>query len=352
MSASDQADQFPQDPAASDRSSVAGTPAITELPLDLAVPPLPHQSAGPDPTSTPVETLATYDEDPPRRRWSPGRWSWRRWVVAAVAIVLVLAAGAFALRVSGASKDQQYLKELEAQGLAHEYPSDVAALAQGHAFCTTLTSGAALQGYKSQLVAVRHFCPMFVAGFKVIPTPAEQQADFTGQLRKAGLGGEYSSDAAAVAHANAVCGALDKGGPQQGPPADAIAVGVYCPGYTSGFRTLQAIPLKGSLTLYDFSSSIYSMGIVATGGRCEGFNGYSDIRAGQEVRITDGDGDLLARTVLGGGKGGSHKCRFTFSTSVMEGEDDYVVAISHRGSWHFTEAEVKLPDSLQFTLGL
>lgn len=206
-----------------------------------------------------------------------------------------------------------------------------------------------MEGYAYQLVGVQVFCPGFAAGFTVIPTPEEQQKSLTTKLRDEALGGTFASDAAAVAHAKAVCTKLDDGGAQQGPEVDAISVSVYCPEYVAGFTTLKPIKVNGTLEVTD--TSYYGDGLIASGGRCTGNDGYSDIYAGQDVLVTNGDGKQLTRTELGAGSGDAYSCTFPFSFTVMEGEKDYVVQVSHRGELHYTQALLKTPGEVAISLG-
>jgi hypothetical protein len=241
------------------------------------------------------------------------------------------------------------MKTLTEQNLGETYPSPESAVSQSKAFCAGLDLGKAVEGYPSQLIGVQIYCPTFVAGFTVIPTPEEQQEKLTTELRDKGLGGKFASDAAAVAHAKSVCTALDDGGEQQGPKADAISVSVYCPKYEDGFTTLRPIKVKGTLEVVD--TSIYSQGLIAGGGRCTGHDGYSDIYGGQDVTITNADGKQLTRTELGSGVGDEYSCTFAFTFTVMEGEDDYLVQVSHRGELHYTQAQLKTPGRVSVNLG-
>jgi hypothetical protein len=106
--------------------------------------------------------------------------------------------------------------------------------------------------------------------------------------------------------------------------------------------------VKGTFELHDYS--IYSSGISSDGSSCEGSGGYSDIGPGTEVVVKDGSGKMLAHTELGSGTGGAYSCSFSFTLDVVEGADDYIVQVSHRGELHksFTELE---NDGVALTLG-
>jgi hypothetical protein len=152
-----------------------------------------------------------------------------------------------------------------------------------------------------------------------------------------------------VAHAHAVCKALDAGSPQKGPEEDAIAVSVYCQTYSAGFQVLHPIKVKGTFELFD--TGYYSSGNATWGKRCAGRDGYDDIYPGQDVFVKDATGKILARTELGRGTGNRGHCTFHFDFTVMDGEDDYVVTVSHRGDLHYTAAQLKIPGSVSITLG-
>ncbi len=170
-------------------------------------------------------------------------------------------------------------------------------------------------------------------------------------LRSQGLGGQYSSDANAVAAGRSFCQQLKGGEEPSGWPEDKVAVHYYCPDFERGFHVLREITVEGSLTLVDTSSSIYSSGIASDGsGNCTGAGGYEDIYPGANVVLKNGEGNTLVTVPLGAGSGTTVQCVFTFSLPVKEGEDDYVLDISDRGDQHytFTELEQQPPE---LTLG-
>jgi hypothetical protein len=47
-------------------------------------------------------------------------------------------------------------------------------------------------------------------------------------------------------------------------------------------------------------------------------------------------GDMRASTSLGEGHGDDVTCTFSFSLPVTEGEDRYVVSVSHRGEFSYS----------------
>ena len=185
-----------------------------------------------------------------------------------------------------------------------------------------------------------------------IGAPQYQQQQLTTALRDQGLASQFSSDAAAVAHAQSVCRNLDNGGAQHGPKEDVIAVSIYSK-YESGFTTLSPIEVEGSFTLNDSDPLTYSPSITADSNSCQGAGGYSDISPGTEVLVENGSGTVLTTTNLGVGTGSPPtECEFTFSFTVMDGsESGYSVTISHRGELHYTAAQLKIPNEVASTMG-
>ena len=191
------------------------------------------------------------------------RRSRRRLMVGLVCAALLLSgtAGLWFFKFRTADEDHYVAQLSKAQLMADFGTADVA-VTQGKAFCAKLSAGAPRSGYRSQQIAVANFCNQFSSGFAVVPTPLEQQQNLTKALRQQGLAGQFASDAAAVAHAQSVCRALDNGGPQQGPQEDAVAVSIYCSKYASGFTTLHPIDVEGSFTLQDSTPLDFSPDIT------------------------------------------------------------------------------------------
>lgn len=272
-------------------------------------------------------------------------------VAAGLAALLVMTtAWWFLLRETD---EDRYLAALQAGGFTAQYATPDVAVASGHAFCDSLAVGQTTEGYDYQKVAVDQLCPEFSTALKVIPTPEQQAVMLTTQLRDKGLGGKFPSDAAAVAHAESVCRALDEGAEQQGPEEDAVAVGIYCDKYSVGFKTLFPITVKGKFTLYDSDYSYFFKSIGGSASDCYGMSGYNDIGEGTEVLIKNEAGTVLTSTVLGRGKGVPPVlCKFTFEFTVMDGEKGgYYIEVSDRGKRHYTAAELKLPDAVSLYLG-
>lgn len=88
-----------------------------------------------------------------------------------------------------------------------------------------------------------------------------------------------------------------------------------------------------------------------TGG-CEGSGGYSDITAGAQVVVRDGDGTKVGLGVLGPGAwggGGSGLCVFPFNIQgVPSGGGVYSVEVAGRGEVAFTEDDA---EDVVLTLG-
>ncbi|MCW2776485.1 MAG: Conserved rane protein of unknown function [Frankiales bacterium] len=309
------------------------------LPFAGPTPPL-SPPAGAPPTPPSVPGAAALWQQAPRRRRPP------LWVVGLVLLAVVLAAtgGWLVLRPD---PDADYLTALRAAGLTSEYASSPAAIAHGRSFCRKLEGGADPTGFRAERVATKVYCPSFLVGFTVVPTPKEQQDSYLTDLRDAGFGGEYGSDDAAVAAAHATCTRLEGGGKQQGLPVEAVALPVYCPSFAAGFKSLETITVEGTFTLTD--SSIYSSSIFASDGDCTGTGGYSDIHSGTQVVVKDDDGKTVAKASLGHGSGSSYRCTFSFSFDLLEGSEDYSVQVSHRGELDYTFTQLK-DDGLELSL--
>lgn len=317
------------------------TRSAAEAPLadDTNLLPMPEPVSPPEPEGAPSPR-------PKRRR----RW----WVAGFLCVALLLGATVavwfFAFRTTD---EDRYLSDLSKAHLLADFGTADAAVAKGEAFCSKLSAGAPTSGYKSQQIAVAHFCPQFLTGFSVVPTPQEQQQALTTTLRERGLGGRFVSDAAAVAYAENICRSLDSGGVQQGPGEDAVAVSIYCNKYESGFKTLLPIKVDGTFTLRDLTPSIYVTSITGSNSSCEGAGGYSDISSGTEVVVKNSSGKVLTTTQLGVGTGYPPvECEFKFSFTVMDGSDGgYSVTVSHRGELHYTAAQLKIPNEVAVSMG-
>ena len=176
------------------------------------------------------------------------------------------------------------------------------------------------------------------------PTP---EAGYLATLRDAGLTDEFNSDANAVAHGRQVCRQLEDGGPQQGPPADQVAVDAFCPRFTEGFRVLETAEIAGIFVLSD---SAHTGAIATDGDSCAGAYGYSDVGPGTPVVVRNGKGEILATASLEKGKTGTAICTFDFGFPVTDGQDRYVVSVGGRGEFSYSFEQL-LTRGVQIQLG-
>lgn len=167
------------------------------------------------------------------------------------------------------------------------------------------------------------------------PTPSPE-ANYLSVLHDAGWAGGFTSDADALAHGRAVCSQLQGGGPQQGLPADKIAVDQFCPQFSEGFHVLETATVTGTFVLVDAISRTGVSSITTDGASCEGTDGFSDISRNTQLVVRNGKGDTLAATALGVGDHSGAMCTYSFSFPITEGQDRYVVSVSHRGEFTYT----------------
>ncbi|HTY28603.1 MAG TPA: DUF732 domain-containing protein [Mycobacterium sp.] len=179
---------------------------------------------------------------------------------------------------------------------------------------------------------------------KSAPPP---EAGYLAALENAGLSKEFNSPANAVAHGHDVCRQLERGGPQQGLPADKIAVDAFCPQFNEGFRILESTTASGIFVLTD---SLGMQAIASDGSSCEGADGYSDVGPSTPVTVKNGKGELLATTALGVGKGDSTSCTFSFSFPITEGQDRYIVSVGRRGDFAYSFEQLR-SHGVQIRLG-
>ena len=107
--------------------------------------------------------------------------------------------------------------------------------------------------------------------------------------------------------------------------------------------------ITGDFVLVESDLSFPS--IKATGTSCEGTGGYSDISAGAQVTLRDGDGKTLGTTFLLSGTGTVSSCDFTFTIENVPEVPFYSVEISHRGQITNSLADMKA-DGWTFSLSL
>lgn len=263
-------------------------------------------------------------------------------VLAAFA-TLVVVIGAVAWAVVP-KQDDLYYQALVEGGFEKSYATKEIAVVQAEAICAGLEAGEDPIGYDFQKVGVDFYCSTFTDVYEVIPTPEQQQEMLVSALRDAGYGGLFPSEAAAVAAAQAVCTDLKAGGESQGVEASFIGVEIYCSEFASGYRILKEIDVVGKFVISD--DSYWLDLIYSNNGKCTGGGAYDDIYEGTSVVVTNGDGEKLTATSLKAGRGNQSTCTFKIEFTVLEGEDEYVVEVGRRGSLSYTEAELKIPNTV------
>lgn len=174
------------------------------------------------------------------------------------------------------------------------------------------------------------------SGHRSLAPPPE--VGYVQALQAAGLSNQFNSDANAVAHGHEVCRQLESGGPQQGLPADKIAVDAFCPQFNQGFRVLESANVAGIFVLTD---SLGSGAIETDGKSCRGTNGYSDVGQSSPVTVKNGAGEILATTELGPGTGDAASCTFSFGFAITEGQDRYIVSFGRRGDFSYSFEQLR-----------
>jgi uncharacterized protein DUF732 len=225
----------------------------------------------------------------------------------------------------------------------------------GRAQATDSTGGQLLPGYLEVAAPGRHSVRSSWLGTAAMTTivvvaavmvwvlqhPHQQPAtspetNYLSVLRDAGWAGDFTSDADAVAHGRQVCAKLQAGGPQQGLPADKIAVDQFCPQFSDGFHVLETATVAGTFVLVDAVARTGVNSIVMKGTSCEGTDGFSDIGQDTQLVVKSGTGETLATTTLGQGHSSQGMCTYSFTFPITEGQDRYVVSVSHRGEFTYT----------------
>lgn len=101
------------------------------------------------------------------------------------------------------------------------------------------------------------------------------------------------------------------------------------------------VKVSGTLTLVD-KDAYWS-------GNCAGTGGYSDIREGAQVIVTDAAGKTVGVGALSKGvPDGSTVCRFTLDVSVPAGLGFYGVELGRRGSVKYAEQDL---DTVRLSIG-
>lgn len=125
----------------------------------------------------------------------------------------------------------------------------------------------------------------------------------------------------------------------------AAAVAVLLLGGAAWWWTSRDITVTGTLTLSDQG------GFVESGGGCAGEGGYSDMRGGARVVVSDAAGKTLALGSLSTGRPGQliTECVFSFKVDVPRGHDFYRVTIGDRDPMEYAAEDLMKP--LDLTLG-
>lgn len=97
-----------------------------------------------------------------------------------------------------------------------------------------------------------------------------------------------------------------------------------------------AIAVSGSVTLKD--------GFGAEGTACTGNGGFSDIREGAQVVITDAKEATLGVGSLDAGKRDkAGRCEFAFALDIPKGHQFYGIEVSHRGRLQYSADQISAP---------
>jgi len=115
------------------------------------------------------------------------------------------------------------------------------------------------------------------------------------------------------------------------------------------------ISITGSITV---PGGLTEGGLEGGAGQvCVMDGGYSDVREGAQVVVSDDKSTTIAIGRLGGGRlvlpdpdyWSTRKCVFPFTVSAPAGHPFYGVEVSHRGRLQYTAAQLAVP--LALTLG-
>lgn len=123
----------------------------------------------------------------------------------------------------------------------------------------------------------------------------------------------------------------------------AITIVVMALGAVGGrwliMSSLDRQTITGSMTLID--SDFFGRSVGAS---CSGTGGYSDIKAGANVKLSDGKGNIIATSQLNAGTiERSQRCLFTFSLDDVPDEDFYVIGVGggRRGELTYSKSEMQ-----------
>ncbi len=235
------------------------------------------------------------------------------------------------------AEERAYLDALEEME-ATEWASDEDAVLAGRDFCDQLESGELALGSQFDEIAVEHLCAAHLDAFLA-------HQGYLDKIRREDLD-EWATDRAAINAGYRVCERLDNGEPARGSLTDQIAVEHLCPDYRVGFRTLEQSRIRGSFTVID--SDFRGR---RSGRSCSPSGGYSDINRSTQVVVRNTEDMELGRADLGAGTISSLGCKFSFSLTLTEGEDLYLVTVGRRGEIAYTWEELRRPNAIDLTLG-
>lgn len=81
-------------------------------------------------------------------------------------------------------------------------------------------------------------------------------------------------------------------------------------------------------------------------GACEGTGGYSDIAAGMNITLEDGEGNVLGTSRFSNGQASEDRqlCEFTFGFEDVPNADFYVLNAGDRGEQTYSRADMEAMD--------
>lgn len=130
-----------------------------------------------------------------------------------------------------------------------------------------------------------------------------------------------------------------------------IAAGIGGFALISGKSPVEAVKAAAGPSAYRITGSMTLASGYAGYNPCAGKGGYTDIRAGAQVVITDSAGATVAIGSLDAGSVDDRGCVLPFSVpNVPAGKGFYGIEVSHRGSLKYSEAEFSTRN-MDLTLG-
>lgn len=109
----------------------------------------------------------------------------------------------------------------------------------------------------------------------------------------------------------------------------------------SGFDSIAAQGGTAQDTIDAMNASLSGQGVNPSYSNCSSGpgGGYSDIKAGTGVTITDGLGRVVATSTLTSGVQGANGCSFNFTSTVPD-SDFYKIEVSRRGAQSYSRQEL------------